>query len=43
MMTTKESNDETITVTSSIFPYDEHSGTECISRTENKIDGDKIN
>ena len=38
MMTTKESNDETITVTSSIFPYDEHSGTECISRTENKIE-----
>ena len=38
MMTTKELNDETITVTSSIFPYDEHSGTECISRTENKIE-----
>ena len=38
MMTTKESKDETITVGSSIFPYDEQSSRECISRTENKVD-----
>ena len=36
MMTTKESNVEIINVASSIYRYDEHSGRECISTTENK-------